>query len=263
MDLPLAFTETATMTVVLCVARVGGFVAIGTLPLAPGLPLLVRVALAWAMSIAALAWVLPSRHAVAESVPLVQVALTEVAVGGFIGLSVACVTAAAGWAGGVLSSISGLSWAEDYGGGPSEAATPLARLVWWVAAAAFVSSGGGRVLLVGLLESFATLPLGVGFDAEIAGMLTRAFGLAWRLAIAVALPALVAVLAWHLSAALACRVIPLSPSTGLLQGSAAVVLLCAVWLGGTSWTSGLASATTVACEQIFDQVTPSTGVHSP
>lgn len=263
MDLPLTFTETATMTAVLCVARVGGFVAIGTLPLAPGLPLLVRVALAWAMSTAAIVWVLPSGHAVAEGVPLLQVALAELAVGGFIGLSVACVTAAAGWAGGVLSSISGLSWAEDYSGGPSEAATPLARLIWWVAAATFVSSGGGRVLLAGLLESFATLPLGGGFDAGIARLLTGALDLAWRLALAVALPALVAVLAWHFSAALACRVIPLSPSTGLLQGSAAVVLLCAVWLGGTAWTNGLANATTATCEQIFEQVTPLTGGDSP
>ena len=259
MDLPHTILMQAAPVALLCAARVVGFVAIGTLPLGPGVPLLVRIALALVMSVAAVFWVLPGGQTPALAGPLVLAAVAELAVGGMLGLSVACVTAAAGWAGGVLGTISGLSWADDYNGGPPEAATPLARLVWWVAAAAFVSSGGGRMLMAGLLESFLALPLAAGLDAGLGSLVLASLAMACRLAVAVALPALVAVLAWHISMTIACRVIPLTPSTGLLQGTAAIVLLVALWLGGGAWTHGMADAMTATCEQVFAQRTPAFG----
>ena len=251
MDLPPVVLENAPAVALLCVARVAGFVAIGTLPLASGVPVLVRVALVFAMSLAAVSWVLPAGLATPPATSLPLAAATELALGGILGLSVACVTAAAGWAGGMLGTISGLSWADDYSAGPPEASTPLARLLWWVAAATFVSSGGARILLAGLLESFATLPLGGWLDAGISGLLLPTLAMACRLAVAVALPAMMAVLAWHVSATIGCRVIPLSPSTGLLQGTAAAVLLVALWIGSPAWTHGLANAMTASCERVF------------
>lgn len=263
MDLPQPLPEALATTAVLCVARVAGFVTIGTLPLGPGVPVVVRVALAWALSVAAIAWAWPAAAASADGMSLLIAVPAEGAVGAILGLSVACVTAAAGWAGGVLGSISGLSWADDYSGGPPEATTPLARLVWWVAAAAFVSGGGARMLLAGLLESFARLPLASGLDTGASGMLLVSLGLASRLAVTLALPALVAVLAWHVSAAIGCRVLPLSPSTGLLQGTAAVVLLAAIWLGGPTWTTGIAEAMTVTCDMVFQRAVPAAGAPTP
>lgn len=256
MDLPLPFLETAIPWAVLATARVVGFVAIGTLPLGPGVPLVVRVALAWAMSLAAVAWVVPASLNAPPATPLLLAIPCEVALGSMLALSVACVTAAAAWAGSVLGSISGLSWADDYSQGPTEAATPLARLVWWAAAGAFVACGGARVVLAGLLDSYTTLPLGGWLEASLSGMLLTALAMACRLMVALAVPALIAVLAWHISAAIACRVIPLAPSAGLLQGSAAIVLLAAIWAGGQTWTDGIADAMVVTCERVFEHAEP-------
>lgn len=252
MDLPLTFLETTIPLALLATARVVGFVAIGTLPLGPGVPLVVRVALALAMSLAAVAWVVPGGLATPPATSLALAIPAELAVGSVLALSVACVTAAAAWAGSVLGSISGLSWADDYSQGPSEATTPLARLLWWSAAGAFVACGGARVVLAGLLDSYASLPLGGWLESSLSGMLLTSLAMACRLTVALAVPALVAVLAWHISAAIACRVIPLAPSAGLLQGTAAIVLLAAIWAGGQTWTDGIADAMVVTCERVFE-----------
>lgn len=252
MDVPLPVVESTITATLLATARVTGFVAVGSLPLGPGVPMVVRFALVWAMALA----VVPAAALGIEVPPsgtlLLGGVLTELLIGGVCGLSVACITAAAGWAGGFLGSISGLSWADDFSNGPAEATTPLARLLWWAAAGAFMTAGGARVVLAGLLGSFSAIPLGTWLESSLASVLLVALGLACRLAVAVAIPAMVAVLAWHISAAIACRVLPLSPSAGLLQGSAALLLLLAVWTGGATWTDGIASAMTATCEQVFD-----------
>lgn len=256
MDLPPPYPDTAILLALLATARVVGFVAIGTLPLGPGVSMAVRIALALAMSLAAVTWVVPTRLATPPAPSLLLAIPSELALGSLLALSVACVTAAAAWAGSVLGSISGLSWADDYTHGPAEAATPLSRLAWWAAAGAFVSCGGGRVVLAGLLESFTTLPAGTWLDASLSGMLLTSLAMACRLTVALAVPAMVAVLTWHISAAIACRTIPFTPSTGLLQGSAAMVLLAAIWMGGQTWTSSIAEAMVVTCERVFEHAEP-------
>jgi len=255
-DLPFPFVETTVVAAALVTARVIGFVAVGSLPLGPGVPMPVRLALAWALAIAAVTWVVPGAGSSRAATSLVVALPSELLLGGLFGLSVACVTAAVGWAGGVLGTLSGLSWADDFSSGPVEATTPLARLLWWSAAGAFISCGGARVVLLGLLESFATLPVGTWLAADVDTMLLTSLAMACRLTVALMLPAMVAVLVWHISAAIACRVVPLSPSAGLLQGTAAVVLLVAVWTGSHTWTDSIAEAMTVTCERIFEQAVP-------
>jgi flagellar biosynthesis protein FliR len=252
MDLPLPLLESSASLFLLAIARVVGFVAVGSLPLGPGMPLVVRVALAWALSIAAITWSLPVGLEQHAHLPLALAVPSELFLGALFGMSVACVTAASAWAGTLLGSISGLSWADDFSSGPAEATTPLSRLVWWVAAGAFVSSGGARVVVFGLVDSLSTLPLGASLDIGVSTSLLTALAMGCRLAIALALPAMIAVLSWHVSAAIVCRVIPLSPSAGLLQGSAAVVLLLAIWAGGPMWTAGIATAMEVTCERVFE-----------
>lgn len=252
MDLPLPLLESSAALMLLAVARVVGFVSVGTLPLGPGMPLVVRVALAWALSIAAISWELPAGLEQPGHLPLALAVPSELFLGALFGMSVACVTAASAWAGTVLGSISGLSWADDFSSGPAEATTPLSRLLWWIAAATFVSSGGVKVVVLGLVDSLGTLPLGAALDVGVSTSLLTALAMGCRLAITLALPAMIAVLSWHISAAIACRVIPLSPSAGLLQGSAAMVLLLAIWAGGPLWTAGIATAMEVTCERVFE-----------
>jgi flagellar biosynthesis protein FliR len=252
MDLPSSFSEASFAMPLLAIARVLGFVAIGTLPIGPGIPFVVRAALGWALSIAAIVWTLPLSSEPLPNVPFTVAAATELCLGALLGLSVACVTAASAWAGTILGSISGLSWADDFSTGPAEATTPLSRLIWWVAAGAFVSIGGAQVLVLGILDSLTTLPLGGAFDVHLGASLVTALAMACRLAIALALPAMIAILAWHIAAAIACRVLPLSPSAGLLQGTAAMVLLLAIWTGGPTWTTGIATAMEVTCKRVFE-----------
>ena len=115
-----------------------------------------------------------------------------------------------------------------------------------------MSSGGARVVVLGLVDSLSSLPLGASLDMGVSTSLLKALAMGCRLAIALAIPAMLAVLSWHVSAAIACRVIPLSPSVGLLQGSAAMVLLLAIWAGGPMWTAGIATAMEVTCERVFE-----------
>jgi flagellar biosynthetic protein FliR len=250
MNLSSPLFEVALLPALLAAVRMAGFVAVGTVPLTPDVPVMVRLGLAWSLSIAVVPWVLADSTSPPRSSPLLLALLSELALGGLFGLSVACVTAAAGWAGGVLGSISGLSWADDFSNGSAEAATPLARLLWWVSVGAFVWCGGPRVVLACLLDSLTALPL-------------AALATASRLAVAVALPAMLAVLFWHATAAIACRLLPLSPSTGLLQGSAAIVLMLAIWAGGPIWTAAMAHAMASSCEHVLTLTEPATGVDSP
>ncbi|MFM9194382.1 MAG: flagellar biosynthetic protein FliR [Planctomycetia bacterium] len=55
--------------------------------------------------------------------PLLPVLAGEVLVGFAMGIAAAAVLAAAGWAGGILGSVSGLSWADDFD--PAAAAMPI------------------------------------------------------------------------------------------------------------------------------------------
>ncbi len=263
MNLSSPLFEVALLPALLAAVRMAGFVAVGTVPLTPGVPVMVRLGLAWSLSIAVVPWVLADSMSLPLSSPLLLALPSELVLGGLFGFSVACVTAAAGWAGGVLGSISGLSWADDFSNGSAEAATPLARLLWWVSVGAFVWCGGPRVVLACLLDSFTALPPGEWLGVRHLSMPLAALATASRLAVAVALPAMLAVLFWHATAAIACRLLPLSPSTGLLQGSAAIVLMMAIWAGGPIWTAAMAHAMASSCEHVLTLTEPATGVDSP
>lgn len=248
---PLPAFEGLATTALLTAARAAGFVAVGTLPVAPGVSLLVRVALVWSLTIAAVPWVLAT--APPPSVPSWPLTLLgELLIGGGLGLCVACLAAAAGWAGSVLGSVSGLAWADDHAAaGPSEADTPLARLAWWLAAAAFLGCGGDRVVMAGLLDSFQWMPSGAAIEQGFAPPLVATLSASFRLAMALAFPALLAVLGFHVTAAIVCRTAPLTPAGGLLQGLAAVVLLAAIWTGSQTWARDIGPAMQAATERAF------------
>jgi flagellar biosynthesis protein FliR len=232
--------------------RTAGFVAVGTFPLAPGVSLLVRLALGWSLTIAAVPWVLSTAAPPPSSPSSPLTLLGELLIGGGLGLCVACLAAAAGWAGSVLGSVSGLAWADDHAAsGPSEAATPLARLAWWLAAAAFLGCGGDRVVVGGLLDSFLVMPAGATAVQGLVAPLMSALAASFRLAVALAFPALLAVLCFHVTAAIVCRTAPLTPAWGLLQGLAACVLLAAIWTGGQAWARDIGPAMQAATERAF------------
>jgi flagellar biosynthesis protein FliR len=213
-------------------------VAVATLPAFPGVTARTRLALAVALAAVALPAAVASSPAAVGPWPLVVAG--EAVVGGVIGTAIALVVAAAGWAGTILGSVAGLSWADDFDPGSGEATAGIGRLAWWVGVAAFVAAGGQLVVIAGLLDSLHAMPVGAvlrgeGFFDTLLPVVIAAPSVALRIALALALPALAAVVAFHLASTICLRVVPFAPGAGLVQGLAAVVLLTALWCGLDTW----------------------------
>lgn len=230
-------------------------VAVATLPAFPGVTIRTRFAVAVALAAVALPAAIASNSAAIGPWPLVIAG--EAIVGGVIGTAIALVVAASGWAGTLLGSVSGLSWADDFDPGSGEASAGIGRLAWWVGAAAFLAAGGQLVIVTGLLDSFATLPVGTVLNGDggldrLLPVVTAAPALALRIALALALPAVTAVVAFHLASTICLRAVPFSPGAGLLQGLAAVVLLMALWSGLDAWAGTSSLLMREGLEQVLE-----------
>jgi flagellar biosynthesis protein FliR len=125
-------------------ARMSAAVFAGALPLTEQVPFKVRGVLAICLTVIALPAAGHSRGAslAAEPLPtgLPGVVISEAVVGLGLGLVVAAIVAAAAWAGGLVGSVSGLSWADDFAtpsGDPEP--TGVARLAWWLGLAALTA----------------------------------------------------------------------------------------------------------------------------
>lgn len=243
----LAGTGAAELTVAAGLGvRMATAVAAGVLPIAAGVGVRVPAAAALALSVAAFpAAVDASRAAAIDPAAVGWILLGEAVVGVVLGACVAAVLAAAGWAGAILGSVSGLSWADDFTPDGDPQTAGMARLAWWLGLAGFLASGGHLQVIAGLVDGVRTLPVGAcgagPADTGLALIASAAPGVALSLALSLALPALAAVLACHLAAAICLRAIRFEPGQGMLQAVAAIVLLAAVCVGMESWTFGFAS----------------------
>ena len=83
-------------------------------------------------------------------------------------------------------------------------------------------------------------------------VVTAAPALALRIALALALPAVTAVVAFHLASTICLRAVPFSPGAGLLQGLAAVVLLMALWSGLDAWAGTSSLLMREGLEQVLE-----------
>lgn len=174
--------------------------------------------------------------------PLLPVLLGELLVGLMLGAAVAAILSATGWAGGLLGSVSGLSWADDFDPSAAGESAGIARLAWWVGLAAFFSAGGHLAVVGGLIDSVRHLPIGDVFGVAsrpwLMNLALRTPAVAVSLAAMLALPALAAVVAFHLASAICLRTVLFSPGPGLLQGLGSLVLLASLWLGAEAWAGG-------------------------
>jgi flagellar biosynthesis protein FliR len=134
----------------------------------------------------------------------------------------------------------------------------MARLAWWISFGAFLTAGGLQAISAGLIDSVRSMPIGSLLsgggmpDVSLADLAVRFPAAALALAITLAIPALVAVLAFHLTTAICLRTVPFAPGAGLLQALAALVLLGAVYLGADAWAGGFGSLIQAPLEQCFD-----------
>ena len=246
-----AFVISGTLTPEIVVAagvcgRIMAAVATGTLPILPGASIRIRLTLAFALAVVAVPTALAMQNTPAAGPisPLLPVLAGELLVGLLMGTAVAAVLSATAWAGGILGSVSGLSWSDDFDPAVAGESAGIARLAWWVGLAAFFAAGGQLAVVGGLIDSVRHIPVGTAFGGSPQEwMVTLAIttpGVALSLAAMLAIPALVAVVAFHLASAICLRSIPFSPGPGLLQGLGSLVLLASLWLGAEVWAGGSA-----------------------
>jgi type III secretory pathway component EscT len=140
--------------------------------------------------------------------------------------------------------VAGLSWADDFDPEGDAQAAGMARLCRWLALGGFLGAGGHLAVVAGILDGVRTLPIGAAtpadgtFAAGIAAAVTTLPDAALALAVSLALPAITAVLVFHLASTVCLRTIRFAPGQGMLQTLAALVLLGAVALGAETWAGG-------------------------
>ena len=242
-------TETLSQEIVVAVgvcARIAAAVVTGTLPILPGGSFRIRLTLAFALAVVAVPMALAVQVADGSRPigPLLPVLASELLVGLLMGTAAAAVLAATAWAGGILGSVSGLSWADDFDPAAAGESAGVARLAWWVGLAAFFTAGGQLAVVGGLIDSVRHVPVGTalsGLPQEwLVTLAVTTPSVAISLAAVLVMPALVAVVAFHLASGICLRAIPFSPGPGLLQGLASLVLLASLWLGAEAWAGGSA-----------------------
>ena len=221
--------------------RMAAAVAAGGLPVFPWLDLRIRAAATLALAAVALPAAVPA----AGPPALVPLLVGEAVVGLGLGLAAALAFAAAAWAGGILSAVSGMDGSAEIAPDAPVGEGGAARLAAWLGMAGFLLAGGHLVIVAGLVDSVSRLPVGTlaakGGDglAELVATLPTA---ALQLSLSLAAPALAAVLAFQLAAAVSFRAVRCVPGPGLVQAAVSLVLLAAVCAGAGGWTSGFAAA---------------------
>jgi|688.fasta_scaffold67188_4 flagellar biosynthetic protein FliR len=236
--------------------RMATAVAAGAMPLASRVGIRVRVAVAMVLAVAAL----PAARGTGDTLTRLPawpfMLAGEAVVGLAMGAAAACVLAAAGWAGMILGSVAGLSWADDFTpdaeGDPQGAG--MASFAAWLALAGFLAVGGHLHVVAGLIDSVRTMPVGTALNAGAApveAIVCTLPGLALSLALALAAPALAAVVTFHLATAICLRAIRFSPGPGVLQAVASLVLFAAVVAGAATWIGGFAAGVHAPLERCF------------
>jgi flagellar biosynthesis protein FliR len=224
------------------IVRMAAAVAAGGLPVFPRLEVRLQAVAVVAFSAVALPAAVPA----APRPPLVPLLVGEAIVGLGLGLVAAVIFAAASWAGRILGTISGLSWADDFTPDAPAGDGAAARLAGWLAVAGFLAAGGHLAIVAGLFDSVTRLPVGclaaTGEAGDLADLVATAPSLALGLAISLAAPAVAAVLSFHAAAAICLRTVRFAAGAGLLQAVASLVVLGAVWVGAGLWTEGFAAA---------------------
>lgn len=246
------------------VARLAAATAVGGLPITAATSLPVKAACVCGLSVAA--W--PAACGAAGTIEpagilggIVPLLAGEAVVGLGLGMAVAAVLAAAAWAGTLLGSVSGLSWADDFTPEGDAQAAGITRLAWWLGLMGFLAAGGHLALVAGLVDTFRTLPVGAvsaagGGFATLLPLIAAAPATGLSLALLLAGPALAAVLAFHVAASVAVRVGRFDPGQGLLQSLASLVVLAAVCVAADSWIGGYAALVEAPVERCLDVARP-------
>ncbi len=162
----------------------------------------------------------------------------ELIIGVVLGLGVTVLFSAFLLTGGVIGQLSGMSLGDVFNPGLDDTIPLFSHLLHLVALATYVVIGGHRMLLGGLLDTFATLPPGAAtlpgeLDQLLVGLLSESF----QLGVRAAAPAIVALLLATLVLGLVSRSLPQLNILALGFGFNAIVTFAVltVSFGGVAW----------------------------
>jgi flagellar biosynthetic protein FliR len=165
--------------------------------------------------------------------------LNEVLVGLLLGFGVAILFSGVQVAGQIASQLSGISLADVFNPAFDESNSAFTQLFYYLTMAVFVAIGGHRLMIEGLLDTFAWSPpghaaLGDSFVTTLADLLTQSFSLGIR---SVA-PLLVALSLATLFMGLVSRTVPQLNiiAIGFSVNSLLMLGLTALTLGSIAWT---------------------------
>jgi flagellar biosynthetic protein FliR len=187
--------------------------------------------------------VTPTQSSALATMPgsLIEFALmlaAELLIGVILGLGVNVLFSAFLLTGGIIGQLSGMSLGDVFNPGLDDNIPLFSHLLHLVAVATYVVIGGHRMLLGGLLDTFATLPPGAaalpgGLEQLLVGLLSESFQLGLR----AAAPAIAALLLATLVLGLVSRSLPQLNLLALGFGFNAIVTFAVLTMsfGGAAW----------------------------
>ena len=194
----------------LVLTRVSGLTMTAPIYGTKEVPLQIRALLSVALAVL----ITPSQWDVAVEYPgntlnyLVFVG-AELAVGLCLGLGVVILFSGILLAGQLIGRVGGMMLADVFDPSLETEVPTVARLMYLVALAVFVGIGGHRIVMTGLLDTFATIPLGSGaFPVSIAETFVVLLQQSFSLGIRAAVPVVLALLLSTMVMGLISRTLP-------------------------------------------------------
>jgi flagellar biosynthetic protein FliR len=133
----------------------------------------------------------------------------ELVIGAALGLGITILFSGTHLAGMLVSRSAGLALGESYDPSTAEELPDFSRLLFWISTAVFVTIGGHRMVMAGLLDTFAAIPPGQashppGISQALVVLVTQSLSLGLR----AAAPAVAALLLGNLVMGLISRTLP-------------------------------------------------------
>jgi len=194
----------------LVLARIGGMAVTAPLFSAAAVPAPIRAILALALAVIVAPAQLDAPVAGLTTAADCLIAFgVEALVGMALGLGAAILISAAQLAGQLIAQAGGLALAEVFDPGLGAEVPVLSQLLYFFALSIYLVVGGHRLLVSGLLDTFAALPLGAGrLPGPLADTLVTLVTESFSLSIRAAAPAIIALLTATIIIGMISRTLP-------------------------------------------------------
>ncbi len=167
-----------------------------------------------------------------------EAVLSEALIGAMLGLGMTILFAAATAAGNVVGQMAGIQLFAGADQSTEISGSSLGQLLGLLSIAVFALMGGIELVMSGVLDSFAALPLGTSLEIQnLVGMTTQLLQQSFVLVLRCIAPSVVAMFIATYVIGMISRTFPSMNSMGVGLSSNLVIMLLAMFLtlGGTMW----------------------------